>query len=70
MKEMFYYYVTTITEWLTGLDHTSLKLWEVEQYVLTSSNVTTFLNVSCLVCWAIMGLFTYAWYVDMKELKN
>ena len=45
MRKLFYDIVTMITEYLTGLDHTNLKLWNLGTYLKVSNEVTWHLNI-------------------------
>lgn len=45
MRKLFYDIVTMITEYLTGLDHTNLKLWNLGTYLRVSNEVTWYLNI-------------------------
>lgn len=45
MRKLFYDIVTMITEYLTGLDHTNLKLWNLGTYLKVSDEVTWYLRI-------------------------
>lgn len=44
MKTLFYKLVEIITEMITGLDHSNLKLWDLAEYITTAGDVTKWLN--------------------------
>lgn len=49
MKTLFYYVVEMITEWITGIDNSSMKLLEVSRYVNVSDAIATVLNMCVVV---------------------
>lgn len=64
MRELFYYIVTMISEAITGLDHSNLKLWNFMTYIEVSDNVSIWLNAMialfiAFIVLAIMGLIFY-----------
>ena len=58
MKELFYYIVECITEYITGIENGAIKLWELEAYLTVSDNVATVLNLmcACIIAAVICGI--------------
>ena len=44
MATLFYNMVEMITEWVTGIENGAIKLWELQEYLRVSANVTAALN--------------------------
>lgn len=73
MRGLFYAIVEYITECITGIENGSIKLWELNTYLMMSNRVTMWMNivvavVLCLVI-AIVALEIYEYYL-LKKLED
>lgn len=49
MKKLFYMIVTNLTNVITGLDNTQLKLWNFGAWISASNIVTKLVNGICFI---------------------
>ena len=49
MRTLFYIVVEMITEWITGIESSGMKLWEVSRYVSVSDTVAVLLNAGIAI---------------------
>ena len=71
MRHLFNMITVWITNRVTGLDNTCLKLWDFETWVITNRNVTIWFSIvcACVAILVVLGIITgiVALYRNYKD---